>query len=103
VQLGDGLTQRRLVTSINPLDLTYNDVIAPSRVQVLVDLAGKVISTVLLPSDSGAEALGHWEFADQRALTLARAAHFTPGSQMTFGELIFNWHTLPTTNHNASP
>jgi TonB family protein len=57
-------------------------------VQVLVDAAGNVVSTVLL-TPSGYDA------ADQRALELARALRFTPSSSLTFGRIIFNWHTVP--------
>jgi hypothetical protein len=103
VQIAGDLAQRSLLKPILAPDLPYNDVIAPSRVQVLVDAAGSVISTVLLPADNSADALGHWDFADQRALTLARAARFTAAPQLTFGELIFNWHTIPTTTTNAIP
>ena len=105
VEIKGELAQRRLLNSIQPPVLPYNDVVAASRVQVLVDTAGNVVSTVLLPSDNSAEALGHWDFADQRALTLARAARFAPAARMTFGELIFNWQTIPVpaTNINTNP
>src|SRR5208283_239073 len=88
---------------LNPVDvpsLSYNDVIAPSKVQVLVDAAGKVVSAVLLPSDNPLEAASHYDAADQRALELARTARFAPGPRLTVGRLIFNWHTLPVTNTN---
>jgi hypothetical protein len=99
------LKSRRLLNQINVPSLPYNDVIAASRVQVLVDPAGNVFSTVLLPSENSAEALGHYDVADQRALELARTARFAPAAQLTLGELIFNWHTVPAaaTNTNANP
>ena len=51
----------------------YADVVAPSKVQLLVDEAGNVVSAILLPSDNNLEALSHYDAADQRALELARA------------------------------
>ena len=79
--------------------------IAPSRVQVLVDEAGDVVSAVLLPPDNPAEAAGHDAAADQRALALARAARFAPSSRLTVGQMIFNWRTVPppATNAPAEP
>jgi hypothetical protein len=83
---------------LNPMDLPswpYADVIAPSRVQALVDAAGNVVSVILLPPGSGLDA------ADQRALELARAARFAPASRLTIGQLIFNWRTVPPPATNA--
>ncbi len=74
--------------------------IAPSKVQVLVDTAGNVVSTVLLPPDSGFAAADQYDQADQRALELARALRFTPSPRLTVGRLIFNWHTVPVTTTN---
>jgi hypothetical protein len=105
LQIEGELAQRRLPGEINLPSLPYNDVPAPSVVQVLVDAAGNVVSTVLLPSDNSMEAAAHYDVADQRALELARAARFAPSSRLTVGRLIFNWHTVapPATNSPASP
>lgn len=103
VQLTGDLAHRRLLRAIIPPSLPFNDVIAASRVQLLVNPVGDVVSTALLPSDSSVEALGHWDEADQRALTLARTARFAPAAQMTLGEMVFNWHTVPATNTTANP
>jgi len=97
------IAQRPLLNPVNVPSLPYNDVIAPSKVQVLVDPVGSVISTVLLPSDNPLEAASHSADADRRALELARAARFAPGPRLTFGRLIFNWHTVPMTNTNEPP
>ena len=97
---------------LEPLDLTNwpaSDLISPSKVQVLVDAAGRVISAALLPPDYVPDYMKdaeiHDDNADQRALELARAARFAPGSQITVGQMIFNWHVVPTpaTRTNASP
>jgi len=95
------LAQRQLPSQINLTNWPYADVIAPSKVQVLVDAAGNVVSTVLLPPDRGFTAADQYDQADQRALELARAARFTPSSHLTVGRMIFNWHTVPPPATNA--
>jgi hypothetical protein len=95
------LARRALLTPMELPSWAYADVIAPSRVQVLVNAAGDVVSAVLLPSDNSSEARD--ADADQRALELARAARFAPASDLTLGNLIFSWRTvaLPATNAPA--
>jgi len=99
------LTQRRLLTPMNLRSLPYANVIAPSKVQLLVNEAGNVISAIVLPSDNNLEALNRYDTADQRALELARAARFAPAPRLTIGWMIFTWHTvpLPATNSPAAP
>jgi hypothetical protein len=102
----DGLAQRRLLDPINLPSWPYANVIAPSKVQVLVNEAGNVISTALLPPDSGFTVADQYDRADQRALELVRAARFAPASRLTVGRMIFNWHTVPppaTNSPAASP
>jgi hypothetical protein len=92
----EGELARRLLSP--PPALTnwpYANVIAPSKVQVLVDTAGNVFSAVLLPPDTGYTAADQYDQADQHALELARAMRFTPSPLPTLGRMIFNWHTLP--------
>lgn len=97
-RLAGDLAHRQLLQPINVPTLTTNDVIAPNRVQLLVDTAGRVVSDVLLDSSGSAD-------ADQQALKIARAARFAPADRLMFGELIFTWHTVPvpetTTNAPA--
>ena len=98
VRVGLNLAHRNLLEAISVPTLTNNDVIAPSRVQVLVDTNGWVVSDVLLGSSD-------YDKADQLALALARAARFAPANQLMFGDLIFHWHTVPEpagTNHTPS-
>jgi hypothetical protein len=102
IQIVGELTQRRLLNEINPPSLPFNDVIPRSIVQVLVDAAGNVVSAVLLPSENSLEAAGHYDAADQHALEIARAARFAPSPRLTFGRLIFNWHTIPLATTNSS-
>jgi hypothetical protein len=92
--------RRPLLNQIDVPSLPYNDVIAPSKVQVVVDAAGNVVSAVLLPSDNPVEAAGHYDVADRRALEIARTARFAPAPHLTLGRLIFNWHTVPMTGTN---
>jgi len=96
LQVAGGLAQRKLLNEINPPSLPFNDVIAPSKVQALVDAAGNVVSVVLLES-SGLDA------ADSRALEIARTARFTPAKNLTVGQMIFNWRTIPMTTTNDNP
>jgi hypothetical protein len=100
LRVEDELAQRQLPSPINLTNWPYANVIAPSKVQVLVDAAGNVVSTVLLPPDSGFAAADQYDKADQRALELARAMRFAPSSRLTVGRMIFNWHTVPMTNTN---
>ena len=95
LQIQDDLAQRRLLDPINLPSWPYANVIAPSKVQLLVNEAGDVVSAVLLPPDSGYTAADQYDQADQRALELARAARFAPASRLTVGRMIFNWHTVP--------
>ena len=98
MQIEGELAQRQLPAQINLTSWPYADVIAPSKVQVLVDAAGNVVSAILLPPDNGFTAADYYDAANQRALEIARALRFAPSSSLTFGRIIFNWHTVPLTN-----
>jgi hypothetical protein len=101
LQITGDLAQRRL---LNRLDLpSWPYAIAPSKVQVLVNSAGYVVSPVLLPPDNGFSAADYYAVADQRALELARTARFAPAPHATFGQLIFNWHTVPPNSTTNEP
>ena len=86
-----GELARRMLGTIAVPTLAHNDVIAPSKVQVLVEADGNVASVVLLASRG-------WNDADSNALAIARSARFALAGGLAFGELIFTWHTVPTTN-----
>jgi len=96
LEVSGDLAQRNLLAPVAVPTLPYPDVIAPSKVQVLVDADGKVLSAVLLPSDNAMEAAGRAEVGETNALKIARGLRFAPAAGLTFGELIFNWHTVPT-------
>ena len=89
MQIAGELAQRPRLDRIEPPSIAVNDVIAPSKVQALVNTDGNVASAVLLESSSLAD-------ADQRALQLVRNLRFAPASRLMFGEIIFTWHTVPT-------
>jgi TonB family protein len=93
LQIEGDLAARPLLAPVNLPSLPYDDAIAPSKVQVLVDAAGDVVSVVLLESSG-------WNDADQSALRLARAARFAPSSRLAIGRMIFYWYTVPP---SASP
>ena len=95
LQIAGDLAKRKWLNPISLTNWPYADVIATSRVQVLVDEAGDVVSAVLLPSDNPEEAASHYNDADQYAVELARAARFAPASHLTVGRLIFNWRAVP--------
>ncbi len=100
------LAGRKMLASVDLPSWPYADVIAPSRVQVLVDQSGEVVSAVLLMPDSSEKIAGHYDVADQRALEIARTLRFAPAPELTIGQLIFNWRTVPppaTNSPAASP
>jgi hypothetical protein len=100
LRIEGGIARRPLLTPMKLPSWPYADVIAPSKVQVLVNAAGEVVSAVLLPSNNSSEI--HDADADQRALELARAARFAPASDLTFGRLIFSWCTVPPPATNSA-
>jgi TonB family protein len=94
MQIEGELAQRQLPAPISLTNWPFADVLSPCVVQVLVDTAGSVISTVVL-TPSG------YDTADQHALVIARNLRFKPATSLTLGRIIFNWHTVPpetTTN-----
>jgi TonB family protein len=89
LQIAGELAGRRLLSQVELPSIAVNDVIPPSKVQALVDPAGNVVSAILLESST-------FDAADQRALQLARNLRFAPAPRLMLGEIIFNWHTVPT-------
>jgi hypothetical protein len=95
LQIRGELAQRPLLRQPVLPSLPFNDIIAPSPVQVLVDPSGNVVSAVLLPSDNPLEALGRADIGDTNALAFALGLRFAPAAEPAFGEVIFNWHIIP--------
>jgi len=107
VHLGGSLAKRGLRAPIDLPLWPYTDVIGPSKVQVLVDAAGNVISTLSLPSDNPSEpATRLTKEADQNAARLAKTARFKPSpkgvSEVTLGVMIFDWQ-VSAQGTNAKP
>lgn len=96
VRLEGELKQRPMINHLAAPSLPDNDVLPPTVVQVLVDGAGNVVSVVLLESSGYAA-------ADQRAMELARTARFAPSSQVTIGQMVFDWRTVPAPAPAAAP
>lgn len=96
------LTRRRLLGVVALPSLPANNVIAPSRVQVVVDAAGSVVSAVLLPPETLTEAANRADVGDTNALQIARGLRFAPADHTTLGELIFHWHTVPSPEMNTN-
>jgi hypothetical protein len=94
LRIEGALGQRKLLSPMDLPSLTASDVIAPTKIQALVDAIGNVVSVVLLES-SGLET------ADQRALELARDARFSVASHATIGRMVFTWHTVPFSETDA--
>jgi len=101
LQISGALARRTLLAKPALPSLDWPDVIAPSKVQVLVDQTGNVVSAVLLPADNALEAAGRSVKGDTNAVALARSLKFAPAPQLAFGEITFYWHTIPLTATNA--
>jgi TonB family protein len=97
---------RRLLTPLELLAQEYPEILTNSVVQIVVDTEGRPVSATLL-SGSGSKA------ADQQALEEANAARFeplshnsagaarSPAASLSWGRMIFHWHTLPLPLTNA--
>ena len=99
------LAQRRLLRPLVLPSWPHSDLLTNTVVQIIVDADGRPRSKALL-SSSGYPA------ADQQALQQAGAARFnpldesgpaTPLGQLTWGRLIFEWHTVSMPSTNGSP
>ncbi len=102
LQIEGDLAQRPLASKMDLPDLPYADVIAPSKVQALVDANGNVVSAILLPQNNFSR-VDRSDAADQRALEIARSMRFAPSPQLTVGQIIFNWHTVPPATDFTAP
>ena len=107
VHLGGALVGRGLRAPVEVPPWPYEDVIAPSRVQVLVDGAGNVIDALSLPSENPNEPATRLnKEADQNAVRLAKTARFEPmpkgGTDVTVGEMIFDWQIRSTAANTSS-
>jgi hypothetical protein len=98
MQMTGELAHRQLLNAVKLPSLPWNDVVAPSTVQVLVDADGNVFSWVLLPPDNTLKAANRADIGETNALEIARTLCFAPAKSPTVGQIIFNWRTIPITN-----
>ena len=95
------LARCELVAPLDVPSVSYTNILTNTVVQLAVNAAGVTFSAVAL-EESGSK------LADQRALDLARSARFkraspssSPGA-LTWGRIIFQWHTLETPAANGA-
>jgi hypothetical protein len=100
VQLTGELAGRKLATSLELRSWASPELLTNTVLQLLVDAEGKPISITLMSGCGLAE-------ADQNAVQQARALRFAPSrpgqveapadplSDLSWGELIFEWRTVP--------
>jgi len=102
-----GLSSRRLLSAIDLPNWANPEILTNSRVRLAVDATGKPVSATLLYPGSGLKD------ADTSALSQASRARFAPSniaaldaanaiSELTWGEMIFEWHTLPVPLTNTA-
>jgi hypothetical protein len=109
LRLEGGLAGRRLIKPIELRSWPYKDTLTNSVVQVIVGAAGRPVSVPVLLSSSG------YPDADKYALQQTRTARFesvsrngpgttpNPLADMSWGKLVFVWHTLLLPPTNAPP
>jgi hypothetical protein len=102
------LAQRRLLTPLTLPPWAHTNLLTNTVMQIVVDAAGRPVSLTPL-SSSG------YPPADQHALEQAGTARFNslpdsssqkpalPWEHLTWGNLIFEWHTVAETATNSSP
>jgi TonB family protein len=102
------LAARHLLTQLDLPSQPHTDILTSSIVQVMVDAEGRTISATPLSGSGSKE-------ADQRALNLAKTARFNSlrvsgpdrltesVAPLSWGQLIFEWHTVPMPATNAPP
>lgn len=97
-----GLQNRLLRTPIELPSWPHAELLSNTVVQVLVDSEGTALCATLLGAGCGLKE------ADDYAVRQAAAARFAPAPHhpddasplmgLTWGEMVFKWHTLPATN-----
>ena len=101
LQILGALAQRKLISSPALPSLPLNDILPPSKVQILVNESGTVVSAVLLPPENSLEAAGRVDTGDAKAIAYALQLKFLPAVQPAFGLAVFHWHTIPLNSTNA--
>jgi hypothetical protein len=108
LRLSGGLANRRLLKPIELPSIPSPEILTNTRVQLAVGADGRPFSPTLLYPGSGSP------IADSNALWQATVARFeslsgndsasltNPLIGMTWGQMIFEWHTLPMATTNAA-
>jgi hypothetical protein len=103
------LAESQLLTPVALPSWPSLEILTNSRVQMVVDADGRPISVTLLYPGSGSKE------ADTNALWQAANARFAPKanngsspasqplSNLSWGQIVFEWHTLPKPSTNAIP
>jgi hypothetical protein len=105
------LQNRKLLTPIELKSFPHNDLLTNSVIELVVGENGVPTSWKRLPPGSGSLD------ADQEAMRLAGSARFESNvrygpkretnspaiNNLTWGRMVFSWHTLPATNTKVSP
>jgi len=106
LRLEGELARRRLVSSLQLPSWPNSDLLTNTVVQVVVDRAGRLVSVPLLLASSSLKA------ADDYALDQARTLRFeastsqqrdAPADGLSWGQIIFEWNTVPVPPANAPP
>jgi len=97
------LAARRLLTALDLPSWPHSDILTNTVVQVVVDADGDTLSSTPLKSCGLSE-------ADQFALKTAASARFLsarkpgqPAVPLSWGKMIFQWHTVPAESTNSAP
>ena len=104
LRLEGEIVNRPLLKRLELRSWEYTDMLSNTTVQVVVDADGRTLSARLIASSGYAK-------ADAFALMTTTGARFQPradgegGKGLTWGRLVFLWHTLPipVTNLSSAP
>ena len=112
IRIQGALARRELLSRLQPPSWPHSEILSNTTVQLVVDASGQPFSATLL-SRSGLAA------ADESALRMVTEARFKPlplptglaartgsvgkGEDLTWGRIIFEWHTLPVPGTNVLP
>ena len=111
IRIEGELRHRKLLSPLQPSSLPHTEPLTNTVIHLVVDDNGVPISAARLLPGSGSLK------ADQEAVALAWSARFesfvrsgpgretnsSAGPKLMWGNLVFIWHTLPSTNSTSSP
>jgi TonB family protein len=104
IRIEGDLAKLRLLTPVHLPPQTNADVLPDTKVQMMVDARGRVLSPVVVTSCMNPD-------TDKTALDFAETARFEPikaaaigtviPDKITFGTMVFEWQTVPPAATNA--